>query len=88
MTTTGERLVSLSGLPGVETAMTHFVAIETGTGPGGTVLFDFADLELRDDVLTIAPDETLVIQADDRDSLEDDGGLVVEGDADLEVGCE
>lgn len=90
MTTTGERLVTLSELPGVETAMVHFLAITTGGGgPGGTVLVDMADVEFErtGDLELAAGGELTVEGSDDLDS--DSGGdLNLTDDADLEVGCE
>lgn len=85
MTTTGERLVTLSELPGVETAMTHFVAIDTsgGEGPGGTVLVGEVFVTLEDELVGAMADEGLVgvieepepitVEPDIEIDIEDDG---------------
>ena len=89
MTTTGERLVTLSELPGVETALVHFAAIDTSGGPGGTVLVDMGDLifEAEPD-LVLEPDPALVLATEDDMEIEGDGDMVLTPDDDVEVGCE
>jgi hypothetical protein len=57
MTTTGERLVTLSELLTVETAMVHYLAITTGGGAGGVVLVGELDVTLEDEI-TAAVDDT------------------------------
>ena len=90
MTTTGERLVTLSELLTVETAMTHFVAIETGGGgPGGTIVVDVGTLTLEPEVdLDLGVDEDLLLGSDGDLEMDGDDELIVEGDDDLEVDCE
>ena len=89
MTTTGERLVTLSELPGVETAMTHFVAITTGGGSGGTVLIDLADLVFEQEAdLVLAADGDLVLAADEVLVVDGEDDMTLTPDDDLEVGCE
>ena len=90
MTTTGERLVTLSELLTVETAMVHYLAITTGGGgPGGTIVVDFDDLELEPEVdLELGVDDDLMIEGDGELELDGDDELNLEGDGDLEVDCE
>jgi len=91
MTTTGERLVILSELLTVETAMVHYLAIDTsgGGGPGGTVLVDFGYLDFEHDELDLISDDgELTIEGDDDLESENGDDLIIEGDDNLEVGCE
>ena len=90
MTTTGEHLVTLSELLTVETAMTHFVAIETGGGgPGGTIVADVGTLTLEPEAdLDLGVDDDLLLDADVDLEIDGDGELTVDADGDLEVDCE
>lgn len=90
MTTTGERLVILSELLTVETAMVHYLAIDTsgGGGPGGTVLADIGYLDIESDELELISDGELTIEGDDDLESENGDDLIIEGDDNLEVGCE
>lgn len=65
MTTTGERLVTLSELLTVETAMVHYLAIETGSGPGGTVFVDAFDAVLEPDVDAMLEPDLIAIVEDE-----------------------
>ena len=86
MTTTGERLVTLSGLPGVETAMTHYLAITTGGGSGGTVVMDIRDLILEpEEVITLDAEDDLLLGADGDLIMTGDGDLILDADEDLEA---
>lgn len=85
MTTTGERLVAISTLT-TGTAMDHFLNIDTGGGPGGVALADFADLELTaDQALDLAGDDALDLVPGDDIALEGSGDVTLDGDEDLEV---
>lgn len=74
MTTTGERLVTLSELLTVETAMVHYLAIETGSGPGGIAFIGEFDIDLEDpleaavvdDGLTAVIEDPVVIEVEDE----------------------
>ena len=90
--TTGERLVTLSGLPGVETAMTHYLAIDTsgGGGPGGTTIIDAFTAELSGDIMVEIEDEMVTVTLDTEFDSEVDGDNIdgtVSGDIDVEVDC-
>ena len=80
MTTTGERLVTLSELPTVETAMVHYLAIDTsGSGGGGTVLVGELDIMIEGPIVAVSADEGLVgVIADDLE-------LTVEEEIEIEV---
>ena len=90
MTTTGEHLVTLSELLTVETAMVHYLAIETGGGgPGGTIVVDVGTLTLEPEVdLDLGVDDDLLLSPDGDLEMDGDEELTVEADGDLEVDCE
>ena len=73
--TTGERLVVLSELLTVETAMVHFLAIDTsGTGGGGLVVVGEIDIELEGPIIAQLSDAgiTAIIEPDFEVELEED----------------
>ena len=83
--TTGERLVILSELLTVETAMVHYLAIDTsgGGGPGGIVYINEIEVELEDGLtatvdegLTAVIDEPIEVEVEDAEmdvEVDDDG---------------
>ena len=84
MTTTGERLVTLSGLLTVETAMVHYLAIETGSGPGGIAYINEIEVEVEpEDVLTATLGEGLTAVIEEPIDVEiEDEEIDVEVDND------
>ncbi len=83
MTTTGEQLVILSELPGVETAMTHFLAIDTSGsgGPSGTYLVGEVDVQFEPAIIGISNDAGLIGILDDVPTV-----VVENDDIEIEVG--
>jgi len=83
MTTTGERLVTLSELLTVETAMVHYLAIDTsGSGGSGVVLVGELEITLDEEIigtigegLTAEIEDPIEIIVDDEVEvdIEDDG---------------
>ena len=80
--TTGERLVTLSELLTVETAMTHFLAIDTSGTGGGLVVVGELDVELEGRIVAQLSDAgiTAVIEAGLEVDLEEDFDVDIEDD--------